>query len=261
MPRNKIAWFALVVFGLSVPAAAELRVLFLGNSLTSGQGTVAQAVRFMAQHAGEPQVLVTEVWGPPGWTLAQHVADPLTPARIADGEWDWVVLQEQTSLPLSDPASFHQAVEDLEVLIRGAGARTLLFSTWAHAAAPGTQTAIDAAYCQIAATLDARVSPVGMAWALTRQVDPTIDLYQADGRHQNAAGQYLTGLVFYRMFYGRDPIGFAPDITASTTVSAETAVVLQGVAAAVGNCPFFLFEDFFELGTTQFWDRTTPPVP
>ena len=111
-------------------AAAPIRVLFVGNSLTFSNdlpGTFAE----LAQ-SGDHEVEV-EMLAQGGWTLADHAQSSATLEEIRQGDWDFVVLQEQSKLPAIPDLrkeQMYQAVRFLDEQIRESGAEAILFMTW-----------------------------------------------------------------------------------------------------------------------------------
>lgn len=71
-----------------------------------------------------------------GWRLSRF-ADPEDEMGrklrevFAQRKWDYIVLQEQSLLPASDPEAFYASAEKLHELMRG-DAAFLLYQTWAY---------------------------------------------------------------------------------------------------------------------------------
>ncbi|MEM9594281.1 MAG: SGNH/GDSL hydrolase family protein [Acidobacteriota bacterium] len=262
-----LAWIVIFAVAGAVggPLAAEeadraprsMRLLFVGNSYTAGQGGVADLVRRTAAARGIT-VEVAQV-APGGYTLEQHWSNSAgTRDRIAEG-WDWVFLQEQSTRPITDPDAFHTYARLLDQDIRAAGGRTGFFLTWAREFAPETQADLNTAYCGIAQELGARVVPVGMAWALSRERDPTLGLHLGDGSHQNDLGQYLLGMVFHRRLWNDPPSGLPHDVSPMVVVNPGDAAYFQQVAVdAPMDCPPRLFDDDFEIGSLLRWSAAVP---
>ena len=259
------SWLAVLLTSLAVapsggtaPTTAEpVRILFLGNSYTAGQGSVADMVTRTAAARGG--VVTTEQIAPGGYTLQGHYGNAAgSRDRIAAGGWDWVVLQEQSQRPILDPELFFTYARLLDQDIRAVGARTLFFLTWAREWAPESQVQLDQAYCSVAEELGTGVAPVGMAWALARERDSLIQLHASDGSHQSGLGQYLLGMAFHRRLWDESPAGLPRDVSPYVTVTVEQALFLQQVAVdAPAGCPT-IFADGFESMDTSAWSLTVP---
>lgn len=131
-----------------------------------------------------------------GASLRRHWNGGRAAAAIAQGGWDYVVLQEQSTLPVKNRARYHENVRLFDSTIKSIGARTVLYLTWARANALHTQDAIDSAVYDIAHETGAMVVPVGIAWRSVTGTHPEIALYLPDGSHPTAAGAYLSACVF-----------------------------------------------------------------
>ena len=97
-----------------------------------------------------------------GASLRQHLNAGKALDEIANGGYDTVVLQEQSTLPIKSPDRFRESARDFGAAITAAGARTAFYLTWAHRNAPETQRALTDAYGAAAVELGATLVPVGM---------------------------------------------------------------------------------------------------
>jgi hypothetical protein len=79
--------------------------------------------------------------------------------QIQDGRYDRVVLQEQSTLPVKNAKRMHENVRRFAEAIQTAGAKTVLYMTWARRNAPESQQAITDAYTVIGRDLGAMVVP------------------------------------------------------------------------------------------------------
>jgi hypothetical protein len=211
----------------AAPARRTLNVLFIGNSYTyfnnlgdivsgiAAGGTKGPAIRATLATRG-------------GATLQWHLDKGSARQQLASGGWDFVVLQEQSSLggtrpapgaPLAvgDPQAFHAAVREWARLAREVKATPILYMTWAprdpQTADRQFQSKITEAYQSIGRELGVRVAPVGLAWVEARRRLKTIELHIWDGAHPTAAGSYLAGCVIYATLTGQSPIGAPALIT------------------------------------------------
>ncbi len=178
-----------------------LRVLFIGNSFTQRNDLPGQLARLAAE-LDPPVEIRSERVIANGASLRQHWNQGVALAHIRQATWDAVVLQEQSTLPIKNAARFHENVRLFDAAIREAGARTLLYLTWARRHAPETQTALNHATEAIATELGAEIVPVGPAWeAALRSADPP-DLFDTDGSHPSPAGTLLAAQVFLTTLTG-----------------------------------------------------------
>jgi hypothetical protein len=195
-----------------------VRILFIGNSFTARNGLPGLIARLAGERG---KVVEHRLISAGGASLRQHLNAGTALAAIAEGSYDVVVLQEQSTLPVKSAARMHDSVRDFHAAIEQAGARTALYLTWARRNAPGAQQAITTAYATIAAELGATLVPVGMVWErFVSQHDSPV-LHDDDGSHPALAGSYLAACVFLISLLGEHPVdidipvkGLDPDTAA-----------------------------------------------
>jgi len=200
------------------------RVLFVGNSFTFYNGGIDAQLARLAPSVRASSVAVG------GYTLDRHWHGGTVPQAIRDGHWTYVVLQEQSQLPVIDPAMFRQGVTELDRAIAASGARTILLMTWERPDSVGegvTTANLAAAYDALGAELKIKVAPVGLAFADALAQRPGLVLYGPDG-HPTVAGTYLAACVVYETILGRSPVGIAD---ADKSISAELRDFFQQIAA------------------------------
>src|SRR5688572_31598139 len=101
----------------------ELRVLFIGNSLTyfNEMPWLAEEV---AKSLGVKPVLRTDFSGRSGSTLKQHFERSRTVRAIRQGKYAYVVLQPQSTEIVRTPAETFQYAKKLDEEIKRSGAKT-----------------------------------------------------------------------------------------------------------------------------------------
>lgn len=206
--RNVAALLLAIV--LATPAAAQhypprdLRVLFLGNSLTyyNDMPWLAEEV---AKSLGVKPALQAVFEGRSGLTLKQHWDRGRAVRAIRDGSYAYVVLQPQSSEIVRTPEETFRYAKLLDAEIRRSGAKTIVFQTWAPLTVDAKQSDFNRQYAKLAKALDARIAPVGTAWELLRK--QKIELFDDSGLHANLAGSYLAACVLVALLYERSPEG------------------------------------------------------
>lgn len=200
-------------FGVSIGAQEvnPLRVLFVGNSyiyyndLPSVIGDLATAAHESRPFVAE-QVLVGAA------TLERHLALGDAMSAIRRGGWDVVVLQEQSTRPINNPALMLRDARTIADAVKKIGAKLVWYETWAKEIDPWTQDSLTHGYHRAAAATGGKVAHVGEAWAAFRAAETVpagthSALFVADGSHPSEAGTYLAASVFYATLYGRSPVG------------------------------------------------------
>ena len=233
-----IVLFATVsICAAQTPAAAQetearkvLRVLFIGNSYTY-VNNLPDIIAGIAAADPESAIIVPTLATRGGATLRWHLDNGPAVKMLDSGKWDFVVLQEQSTLSgkeadgkiaLGEHGPFHASVRDWVKRIRATGATPILFMTWARRNEPaiaGMQQGLADAYDMIGRELGVAVAPVGLAWGETRRRLQSFDLHMWDASHPSSAGSYLTGLILYSTLTGRSPLGAPNVIQGRPTVS------------------------------------------
>jgi hypothetical protein len=263
MPSLQHALSILLVAGASLTARAD-DVLFVGNSFTFG--ATAPAVQ---KHGGVPklfeeiatakgkQVATAAVTGG-GKDLAWHLAQPATEKALGSKTWTWVVLQDFSTRPthlgkveefIHDGETFSERIAQNS---RHAG--IVLYETWARP--PGAfyllkpnfgpeqmMRELHENYGRLRDDLatkypgrEARVAPVGTAFARDVAEYPAINLDAADHHHATAEGYYLAALVIYETIYHDSAKGAPVSFFHGEVVFPEdVAAKLQGIADEVAG--------------------------
>ncbi len=199
--------------------------LFIGNSFTARNnlpGLLAQLV-----HAGGKGELVCELISTGGASLRTHLNKGEAHQHLQASRWDYVVLQEQSTLPIKNPKRTGENIREFDATIKAAQAQTVLYMTWARQNAPETQAALSETYAEVGREIGATVVPAGLAWQHCLAAHPAIVLHDKDQSHPNLAGSYLAACSFYlTLFSGRSKS--IPNI--DIDLDAETVNVLHEAA-------------------------------
>jgi hypothetical protein len=220
---------------LAAMANAPQRILFIGNSYTRGiQGMVTKMVA--ASPYSKCQLSFVS---PGGKTLEFHLENAGTMQKIRDGNWDIVVLQDQSQTPAIFPDQFQDAAKGIDKIIDDSGAKTVFYETWgrrdgdkqnAHLfpTYEDMQEALSKSYARAARSCKAELAPVGQAWAELRKAEPELgrQLYTGDGSHPAGPGAYLAACVFYATLFDADPttVNFNGDLPEETVRAIHDAV-------------------------------------
>lgn len=222
------------------------RVLFLGNSYVY-TNNLPQMLADIATSTGDTVVFDSNT--PGGHTLQGHSTNPTSLAKIAQGNWDYVVLQEQSQRPAFSDAQVAGQVfpyaRKLDTLIRTSNpcAETVFFMTRGYkngdanncgvwppiCTYEGMDSMLRARYLYMADENEAIVSPVGAVWRYLRQNHPGINLYSADNSHPDVPGTYAAALSFYTVLFRKDPTA----VTYNSTLDAATATNIKNAVKTV----------------------------
>lgn len=214
-----ILTFTLVV---TIIQGQTKRVLFLGNSYTS-VNNLPQMVSDVAASVGDN--LIFDSNAPGGYYLGDHFISTVSLNKIKSGNWDNVVLQDQSQSHATQPGFhvFSKASYKLDSIIEKFNlcAQTLFYVTWGRKNGAsyidnntntiGTYTyyqmdsAIQLNYMLEADSLRAMASPVGAVWRYIKRNYPSIELFDADGSHPSQSGTYAAACCFYTALFRKNP--------------------------------------------------------
>ena len=215
---------------------ATKRVLFIGNSYTY-VNDLPKLISELAFAQGDS--FIYESSTPGGYTLEAHSTNATTLSKIRKGNWDFVVLQEQSQRP-----SFPQSQVQVEVypyanfldsaiLASNPCAETVFYMTWGRKNGDasncafwppictyrGMDSLLRYSYTQMAIQNKAVISPVGPLWNHLVKNNFSSDLYSPDQSHPSLAGSYTAACSFYMAFFRRDLAGNSFNSTLNALVA------------------------------------------
>jgi hypothetical protein len=222
------------------------RALFLGNSYTF-VNNLPQMLADVASSTGDSLLFDSNT--PGGYRLKDHSTNTTSLAKIAMGNWDYVVLQEQSQLPalpiLQVETDVFPYAHILDSIINAENscAETVFYMTWGRkngdasnceswppvCTYTGMDSLLNLRYRMMADSNNAIISPVGAVWKYIRQNFPLIDLYQIDDSHPSVAGTYAAACSFYAVLFRKDP----SLITFNSTLSAIDAAKIRAAAKII----------------------------
>lgn len=205
-----------------------------------------QIVQLIALSVGD--TLNYDLSAPGGSTMGSHYSNPVSLQKLALGNWDYVVLQDQSLFPAA--MNYNYLVPHLiDSLCKDYNpcATVLFYMTWGRKNGsfssptwpyPGTYLGMDSVlqvrYRTMAQMNNSEVSPVGAVWRYIREHYPDIELYQPDESHPSFEGSYAVGMCFYTSIFRKDPTPVTknymiPDSTAAKIKHAVKVVVYDSL--------------------------------
>lgn len=206
-----LSWHVPVVAsGQTVDAPQELRVLFVGNSLTYVNNLPA-TLRALAIVQPTSMRITTATFVAPGGTVAERWKDGHAAAALREGKWDAIVLQERGGLlaclvdaeqrQQGECRAAERAHKQFAELAKTSGARTLLLATWGPDEA--WQLKLDRAIKQLASRASAEVVPAGStlrAYAAKHSQDTAFP----DKVHPSLPATLIMAAQLFRAITGSD---------------------------------------------------------
>ncbi|CAI8700372.1 T9SS type A sorting domain-containing protein [Chryseobacterium sp. IT-36CA2] len=219
---KKIIFLLFLIIFYFTHSQATKRVLFIGNSYTY-VNDLPVLIKNIAASNGD--LLEHSSQTPGGSTLQNHFNNPTVIAAINQGNWDYVVLQEQSQLPsfpdFQVQNQMYPYALQLSNLIKTSNpcGNIIFYMTWGRKNGdaancpniPATCTyqsmdhQIYSRYMEMAAANEGIVSPVGKVWRTIREQNPAIELYDQDESHPSYIGSMAAAYTFYTILFKKDP--------------------------------------------------------
>ncbi len=217
--------FPLLLFlFLSFSSRADtIRALFLGNSYTAAHN-LPELIARIAHSCGDSLYYQSNT--PGGYTFQGHSTNAQSIGLIQQGNWDFLILQEQSQLPSfpdqqvqTECFPFARYLDSLFNVFNPCG-ETVFYRTWGRkngdsqncptwppvCTYEGMDSILNRNYRIMADSNDALICPAGSVWRYIREHNPpTFELYDSDGSHPSAIGAMATALSFYTVLFRKSP--------------------------------------------------------
>jgi hypothetical protein len=190
-----------------LPTDNDLRILFIGNSLTYANDLPGLVGRLGLAVEGKAPVVESVTAG--GFSLEDHWNRGEAQKAIERDQWDLVVLQQGPSALPESRVLLVDYTRKFAEEIRKVGGRPALYMVWPPASRAADWDQVTESYRTAARAVDGIVFPVGEAFRVALRRDPGLSLFAGDGFHPSSAGTYLAALVIYGQASNRSPIGIS----------------------------------------------------
>ncbi|TLF44585.1 SGNH/GDSL hydrolase family protein [Maribacter aurantiacus] len=208
MKKIKLA-FTLAVTSLLIccnqSQKESFNILLIGNS-SIYFNNMPKMLEFIASENGFR--LKTKLLAYGGYTLQDHLNDGRIVQILNSMDWDFVVLNEQSTLGenysingfprVRESFSFYNSVREFDSLIRKTGAQTIIISLYPRKNAPKQDgLMLDYSYMKIARELKILLAPVSETWKAVSNERTGWELYREDNLHPTPLGSYITASVLF----------------------------------------------------------------
>lgn len=205
--------------------ATPVSFLFIGNSFTYkgdyGTPENPEVPAYFKKLANNLNIEVNVDYALKGSHTLTKFADPtdemgkIVEQKLTTNQYDYVILQEQSTTPINNYNTFVAAVKKLKARINQTQTKceTVLYETWgtpsntasdpkSYGATPGEMEAkVRTAYTNAGEEAGCKVNYIGKAFTYAYETSH-IDIYNAeDHRHQNGLGAYLSAACHVRSFF------------------------------------------------------------
>lgn len=217
-------------------------VCLIGNSFTYffGEPLILQEIAF-----SQGLLLDVKASLKGGQTFRDHTRLPLSLSTLSSETYDYAFLQGQSQ----EPAHFaHDAAAGRDIKLAlcqlcddirqtSPSCNIYIENTWAYEGMDfggfGSMEEFDRLLSEgtnaLAFAGNAKVSPVGQAFAAARAANAAEDLYTVDAKHPGLAGAYLKACVTYLLISGKTFKGDVP----SCYLPEDTAAKLRSIAESI----------------------------
>jgi len=256
----KKLYFMLILFSMELLYSQDTKnVLFLGNSYTY-VNNLPSLVQQAATSTGNTFTYDSNT--PGGYRLKGHATNTTSINKIQAGNWDYVVLQDQSQFPSFPDAQVATEVypyaTQLSNLIKQHNpcAKTAFYMTWGRengdagncggwppvCTYEGMDDLLRQRYQIMANDNNGIASPVGAVWRYLRTNHPTLDLYSGDGSHPSLTGSYAGAITFYCTLFRKDPTL----VTFNSSLSTADATIIKNAVKLI------VFDDLAEWNIDKY---------
>jgi hypothetical protein len=233
-PARLACWLLVATLAGCAAAPADpvpdpdLRILFIGNSLTFANDLPAMVQQLGRSDPGRPVTVASVAF--PDFSLEDHWNQGDALQAINAGSWDFVVLQQGPSALPESRTNLIEWAGRFAAEIRRVGARPALYMVWPELSRENVWGDVTESYRAAAEAVDGVLLPAGEALRSARADDPSLALFGGDGFHPTVAGTYGAALVIYAMTAGVSPLGVSAR-AGDAPVPAQAAGTLERAAA------------------------------
>jgi hypothetical protein len=212
-----------------------VRVLFIGNSLTyyNNLGAMLSAV---ARSGGDSSVRTATV-AFADYALEDHMREGSAVRALKDAKWEYVVMQQGPSSRPENQLLLLDGAKAFAPHIRAAGAEPVLYQVWPQSDRFVDFPAVRTSYRNAAAGVHGIFAPVGDAWTIAWELDPSVRLYDADGLHPTPAGTYLAAIVILHQLRGTVPTSLPLEIPGYPASQSVVTILQAAAQRAVSRNP------------------------
>ena len=208
MKRISAIGIAICISLLITDAKAEgrpdLRVLFVGNSLTY-YNDVPDLFRQIGDASEQIEEIEVDMLAAAGVSTTQHLESAHLPRFLAEGNYNFVVFQDIAGWPICAPefpgcSDVVASIEEISELIKSNGAEPVWYSTYQRI--PAVQTALSEEARRIASRLNIRLANVGAAWSHFETIAGEGAPFMHDG-HPNQIGSFIAAATIFQVITGQ----------------------------------------------------------
>lgn len=172
----------------------ELRILFVGNSLTY----VNDVPALVAEIGKMDKVAIKyKQLAHPDYSLADHLAQNMVQDEILKGKYDFVVVQQGPSAMQDSRRILLRDAAKFKELCDLANSKLCFYMVWPSKARLFDLENVITSYTLAATETQSLVARAGLAWKYAWEADGSMDLYGPDNFHPSYSGSLLAAMAIY----------------------------------------------------------------
>lgn len=172
---------------------SELRILFIGNSLTAAND-LPDILTTIAKE--NDRKIKTKMVAFPDFSLDDHLKDGAALKEIRDGHWNFVVMQQGSSALPESRVELVASAKLFATEIKARGATPAFFMVWPSEQRRFDFTNVHDSYALAAKETASLFIPAGDSWIEAWKEDPKTVLY-SDAVHPTPLGSVFAAAVIY----------------------------------------------------------------
>lgn len=218
--------------GPSPDPNAQVRILFIGNSLTY-VNNLPGMVKALSDSIGAPSTQTAAV-AFPDFALEDHWNSGQARTALEQGGWTHVIMQQGPSALPESRQNLLQWVVPFDQAIRQQGGQPGMYMVWPSSARDFDFDRVSETYRLAAEAINGTLFPAGEAWRAAWRRDGSLQLYGGDGFHPSVMGTYLAAITITAIIHQRSPVGMPGSLRipeGTVSLPAELALLLQESAA------------------------------
>jgi len=176
------------------PELADVRILFVGNSLTYANNLPELVKKVGARNDIRIQ---TDMLAFSNYALEDHWNDGKLQSLIADGKYNYVVVQQGPSSQADGRAMLLDYGERIKTLCDKQDAKLAFYMVWPARANYHTFDGVIANYSVAASQTNSILCPVGQLWKAYFDSTQDFSYYGSDGFHPSLAGSQNAAEIIF----------------------------------------------------------------
>ena len=182
-----------------------INILFVGNSYVI-YNDLPEMLESMSQLLVGKACISAASVSKPAYSLQRHWVDPEARNAIQRSGWHYVVLQDQSQMPIQKAEVLLDYSSRFDREIAAVGAKTILFETWPTQLNPERLLEIRSSYARAASAQGSIIAPVGQVWSALLRMEPDSSLYSKDGSHPSVYGSLVAACTFLNVLADERPV-------------------------------------------------------